>query len=81
MALLRKSVYNLPGQRDTAEGPSVSQMEKPNTPPFGGKGLFGFCLEEEYQLEDPLSILHPIWRTVTREVVNGLITEVRFVRD
>ncbi len=32
-------------------------MEKPNTPPFGGKGLFGFCLEEEYQLEDPLSIL------------------------
>jgi len=42
------------------------QFDKPNDPPYGGKGWFCFCLEDDYQLEDPSTILAPIWRTVTR---------------
>ncbi len=41
-------------------------MEKPNRPSYGGKGWFRFCLEGDYQLEKPETILDPIWQTMTR---------------
>ena len=40
------------------------QFEKPNRPPYGGLGWFRFCLENDYQLSDPKTILAPIWRTI-----------------
>lgn len=42
------------------------RFEKPNKPPYGGRGWFLFALEDDYQLEEPASILEPIWRTVTK---------------
>ncbi len=45
---------------------SLNEMEKPNRPPYGGKGWFRFCLEEDYDLEDPATMFDPIWRTVTK---------------
>ncbi|MBZ5639212.1 MAG: replication-relaxation family protein [Acidobacteriia bacterium] len=44
----------------------LREMQKPNNPPFGGKGIFAFALESDYQLAAPASILAPIWRTVTK---------------
>jgi len=39
-------------------------MPKPNRAAHGGKGLFWFSLEIDYELRQPLSLLRPIWRTV-----------------
>ncbi len=40
-------------------------MAKPNRADHGGKGLFWFCLENDYWLHEPASLLRPIWRTTT----------------
>ncbi len=45
---------------------TLARMQKPNNPPYGGKGWFRFCLETDYQLAEPGSILSPIWQTVMR---------------
>jgi len=44
---------------------TLARMQKPNNPPYGGKGWFRFCLDTDYQLADPKSILGPIFRTVS----------------
>lgn len=44
---------------------TLARMEKPNNPPYGGKGWFRFCLEKDYELMSPASLLAPIWQTVT----------------
>jgi len=44
----------------------MERLQKPSNPRFGGRGVFWFCLEEDYNLANPASILGPIWRSVTR---------------
>lgn len=46
---------------------TLARMEKPNNPSFGGKGWFRFCREDEYALTSPVSLLAPIWQTVTTQ--------------
>lgn len=45
---------------------TLRALPKPNRPAYGGKGWFQFCLEEDYPLEEPSTILGPLWRTVAR---------------
>lgn len=46
---------------------ALSEMEKPNDGPnVGGKGWFWFSQARRYQLEEPASILKPIWQRVVR---------------
>jgi len=42
---------------------TLRNMPKPNRGGHGGKGLFWFCLQNGYRLEEPASILSTIWRT------------------
>lgn len=44
---------------------TLRKMKKPNRASHGGKGIFWFCLDSEYDLERPESILKPIWRTAS----------------
>ena len=44
----------------------VRRFQEPNRPEAGGKGWFLFCLEQNYTLEDPQTLLQPIWRTAVR---------------
>ena len=43
---------------------TLRNLQKPNRTQRGGKGVFWFCLEGDYDLENPASILGPIWKTV-----------------
>jgi len=54
-------------QRTAGMIETLRKMEKPNNAPFGGKGIFWFALDSEYTLEDPSSILKPLWRSVSRQ--------------
>jgi hypothetical protein len=40
-------------------------MLKPNRADHGGKGLFWFCVQDDYLVEEPSSILCPVWSSVT----------------
>ncbi len=44
---------------------TLARMPKPNNPPYGGRGWIRFCLETDYGLENPRSLLSPIWRTLS----------------
>ena len=52
---------------------TLSRWHKPNRATHGGKGLFWFCFADDYRLEDPRSILGPIWRTPSRRVHSLLL--------
>jgi hypothetical protein len=42
---------------------TLQLMPKPNRAAHGGKGLFRFCLESDFWVTNPASVLRPIWRT------------------
>ena len=42
---------------------TLRQMPKPNRADHGGKGVFRFCLDSDYALDDPASSLRSSWRT------------------
>ena len=44
---------------------ALRDLRKPNRTQRGGKGVFWFCLEDDYLLETPESVLGPIWSTVS----------------
>lgn len=44
----------------------LAEMGQPNRSPFGGPGMFWFTTESAYSLEEPTSLVRPIWRTITR---------------
>ncbi len=44
----------------------LREMPKPNNPKLGGKGKFLFACTSDYSVDDPKSVLAPIFRTVTR---------------
>jgi hypothetical protein len=41
---------------------TLRKLQKPNRTQRGGKGVFWFCLAADYDLENPASILGPIWK-------------------
>jgi hypothetical protein len=42
---------------------TLRRLEKPNRARHGGKGLFWFCLADDYALDCPETILGSIWRS------------------
>jgi len=42
---------------------ALRNLQKPNRAAEVKRGMFWFCLENDYSLEAPESILSPIWRT------------------
>jgi len=44
---------------------TLVEMPKPNAATHGGKGLFWFCVEGDYDIVRPSSLLRPIWRAST----------------
>ena len=48
---------------------TLQAMSKPNRPQYGGKGLFLFGHDRSYSLENPCSVLHPIWRNAASGAV------------
>ena len=53
---------------------TLKAMRKPNSPDSGGKGWFRFCLDTDYAIDAPHSVLTPIWRTVAgREDLKALL--------
>lgn len=44
---------------------TLRQMERPNRPRWGGPGWFWFGREADLSLEEPASVLSPMWQTVT----------------
>jgi hypothetical protein len=45
---------------------TLTELQKPNRADHGGKGLFWFCRDKDYLIDDPPRILGPVWRTATK---------------
>ena len=49
------------GQRLANMAATLRDLPKPNRTQRGGRGVFWFCLQADFGLENPPSILGPIW--------------------
>jgi hypothetical protein len=51
-------------------------MSKPNRPDHGGKGVFRFCLESDYRLEEPKTSISGIWRSTSGNATESRLSLV-----